>query len=100
MGFPRQECWSELPFPSPGDLPDPGIEPMCPVSPVLQADSLPLSHWGKKQKPTEKDFPGGPVVGNSPSRAGDTCSIPGQETKIPHAMGQLGSSAATREPVL
>ena len=27
MGFPRQEYWSELPFPSPGDLPDPGIEP-------------------------------------------------------------------------
>ena len=38
MGFSRQECWSELPFPSPGDLPDPGIEPK---SPALQADSLP-----------------------------------------------------------
>ena len=37
MGFPRQEYWSELPFPSPGDLPDPGIEP---GSPALQADSL------------------------------------------------------------
>ena len=30
MGFPRQEYWSELPFPSPGDLPDPGIKPMFP----------------------------------------------------------------------
>ena len=39
--FPRQEYRSELPFPSPGDLPDPGIEPM---SPALQTDSLPLSH--------------------------------------------------------
>ena len=38
MGFPRQEYWSELPFPSPGNLPDPGIEPQ---SPGLQADSLP-----------------------------------------------------------
>ena len=38
MGFSRQEYWSELPFPSPGDLPDPGIEPR---SPALQADSLP-----------------------------------------------------------
>ena len=38
MGFSRQECWSGLPFPSPGDLPDPGIEP---GSPTLQADSLP-----------------------------------------------------------
>ena len=37
MGFPRQEYWGELPFPSPGDLPDPGIESW---SPALQADSL------------------------------------------------------------
>ena len=37
MGFSRQECWSGLPFPSPGDLPDPGIEP---GSPALQADAL------------------------------------------------------------
>ena len=37
MGFPRQEYWSGLPFPSPGDLPDPGIEP---GSPILQADAL------------------------------------------------------------
>jgi len=42
-GFPKQEYWCELPFPSPGDLPDPGIEPS---SPALQAVSLPLSHWG------------------------------------------------------
>ena len=38
MGFSKQEHWSGLPFPSPGDLPDPGIEPR---SPALQADSLP-----------------------------------------------------------
>ena len=31
MGFPRQECWSGLSFPSPGDLPDPGIEPGSPA---------------------------------------------------------------------
>ena len=43
MGFPRQEYGSELPFPSPGDLPDSGIRP---VSPALQADSSPLSHPG------------------------------------------------------
>ena len=34
IGFIRQEYWSGLPFPSPGDLPDPGIEPTSPVSPV------------------------------------------------------------------
>ena len=44
VGFFRQEYWSGLPFPSPGDLPDPGIEPASPVSTALQADSLPLSH--------------------------------------------------------
>ena len=37
MGFSRQEYWSGLPFPSSGDLPDPGIEPR---SPTLQADAL------------------------------------------------------------
>ena len=37
MGFSRQEYWSGLPFPSPEDLPNPGIEPR---SPALQADSL------------------------------------------------------------
>ena len=44
MGFSRQEYWSGLPFPSPGDLPNPGIEPR---SPALQADSLPAQPPGK-----------------------------------------------------
>ena len=44
MEFSRQEYSSELPFPSPGDLPDPGIEPR---SPALQADSLPSEPPGK-----------------------------------------------------
>ena len=44
MGFPRQEYWSGLPFPSPGDLPNPGIEP---GSPALQTDALPSKpDWG------------------------------------------------------
>ena len=43
MGFPREEHWSGLPFPSPGDFPTPGIGP---ASPSLQADSLLLSHQG------------------------------------------------------
>ena len=41
MGFSRQESWSGLPFRSPEDLPDPGIEPS---SPALQGDALPLNH--------------------------------------------------------
>ena len=44
MGFPRQEYWSWLPFPSPGDLPYPGMKP---GSLALQADSLPSEPPGK-----------------------------------------------------
>ena len=44
MGFSRQECWSGLPFLSPEDLADPGIEPR---SPALQADALPSEPLGK-----------------------------------------------------
>ena len=43
-GIFQARYWSELPFPSPGDLPDPGIEP---ESPALQADSLPTELQGK-----------------------------------------------------
>ena len=43
------------------------------------------------------DSPGGPVVKNPPSNARDVGLIPGLGTKIPHAVGQLGSCAATRE---
>ena len=46
MGFSRQEYWSGLPFPSPGDLPEPGIEPR---SPALQADTLTSEPPGKTQ---------------------------------------------------
>ena len=45
MEFPRQEYWSGLPFPTPGDLSNPGIEPMSPV-PCALADRLPLRHLG------------------------------------------------------
>ena len=47
MRFSGQEYWNGLPFPSPGDLPDPGIEP---GSPALQADSLPSKPPGKSPK--------------------------------------------------
>ena len=55
MGFPRPECWSRLPFPSPGDLPDPRIEQQSPAS---QADSLPTELPGKPIficRPEQKD---------------------------------------------
>ena len=46
MGFPRREYWSGFPFPSPGDLLNPGMKLK---SPAWQADSLPLSHQGSPQ---------------------------------------------------
>ena len=49
MGFSRQEYWSGLPCPPPGDLPDPEIEPR---SPALQADSLPYEPPGKPVTPS------------------------------------------------
>ena len=63
MGFSRQEYWSGLPFPSPGYLPDPGIEPR---SPALQADALTsepptcnsVSLWRRQWHPTPVLLPG------------------------------------------
>ena len=51
QGFSRQEYQSGLPFPSPGDLPDPGIEPR---SPTLQADALPSEPPGKPKETFKK----------------------------------------------
>ena len=52
VGFSRQEYWSGFPFPSPGDFPNPGIEPKCPA---LQVDSLPVSHQGSMQCGSQKE---------------------------------------------
>ena len=52
MEFSRQEYWSGLPFPSPGNLPNTGIKP---VSPALQADSLPSEPSGKSYRGWIKD---------------------------------------------
>ena len=52
MGLSRQEHWGELPFPSPGDLSDPGTKPR---SPALQADSL-LTELQGKPSPTKSLF--------------------------------------------
>ena len=50
MGFSRQEYWSGFSCSPPRDLPDSGIEPASPVSPALQADSLPSKPSGKSLK--------------------------------------------------
>ena len=48
MGFPRHEYWSGLPFPPPGNLPDPGVDPMSPASPTFAGG--PLSHLGNARE--------------------------------------------------
>ena len=52
MRFSRQGYWSRLPFPTPGDLPNPGIEP---GSPALQADPLPTELQGKASSEDRKE---------------------------------------------
>ena len=56
MGFSRQEYWSGVPFPSPGDLPNSGIEPR---SPALKADTLPSeppgNPWGRRGRVKMRD---------------------------------------------
>ena len=47
MGFSRQEHWSGLPFPSPGDFPDPGVGPAYPVSPALASGFFTTEAPGK-----------------------------------------------------
>ena len=54
MEFSRKQYWGGLPFPSPGDLPDPGIEP---GSPALQADSLPGKPQGHLKQATDLKLP-------------------------------------------
>ena len=57
--------------------------------------------WQENQRNKDKngeDFPGGPVVTNLPSSAGNVGSIPGQGTKTPHAMGQISPDTAITEP--
>ena len=83
MGFPRQEYWNGLPFASPEDLPDPGIEPVFPVSSALQADSSPAESSGKSlvyRVHSETSCQVALVVKNPPANAGevrDLGSIPG-----------------------
>ena len=78
MEFSRQEYWSGLPFPTPGDLPDPGIEPR---SPALQEDVLPSELPGKPyvmllHTIMLKGFPGGSNYKECACNAGDPGLIP------------------------
>ena len=63
MEFFRQEYWTGLPFPSPGDLPNPGIEPRFPA---LWVDSLPLSHEGSPFNFSTNTLPSAKMVSKPP----------------------------------
>ena len=54
MGFPRQEYWSGLPFPPPGDLPDSGTEPVSPASPALTGGFIVIIFTAEPQKAKER----------------------------------------------
>ena len=75
MGFPRQEYWSGLPFPLPGHLPNPGIEPVSLASSSLAGGFLTTSApWGLEgtdPKVRDREFPG-TVIKNLLANAGDT----------------------------
>ena len=82
MDFSRQEYWSGLPFPSPGDLPDPGIEPQ---SPALWADALPSEPQGSPF------FPCSPLTPSLPCRF--LLRAPALKKRI------LGSNSAPGRPI-
>ena len=59
MGFSREECWSGLPFPPPGDLPDPGIEPVSLMPPALAGGFFTTSiTWEAQGRLSAKGFSG------------------------------------------
>ena len=96
-GFSREEYWSGLPFPSPEDLPDPGIEP---GSPALQADALPSEPPGKP-KDDEKETPD-PEVCKLSIHDDDTRSFckfwsPGPTHYLPMDSGALGWKCCSPE---
>ena len=76
--FSRQEYWNGLPFPSPGDRSDPGIEPVSPASPALAGRFFTIEPPGKHHGQTLKEMTGGPVVRNLPAKAEDIGAISAQ----------------------
>ena len=85
MGFPRQEDWSGLPFPSPGDLPDPGIQPRSPTltgrfftteplgKPIYLSDQISCSVVSDSLRPHESQHARPPCPSPTPRVHGDSC---------------------------
>ena len=77
LGFSRQEYWSGLPLPSPGDLSDPKIEPGSLMSPELADGFFTTDPRGKPKRNYSKKLSGFPGGSDSKASAGDPGSIPG-----------------------
>ena len=96
MGFSRQEYWSGLPFPSPGDLPYPGIEPR---SPALQADALTSEPPGKskwvKSNYTVHGIPQARILEWVAFPFSRRSSQPRDQTQVSHIAGRFFTSWAT-----
>ena len=99
-GFSRQEYWSGLPCPPPGDLPDPGIELVSPVAPALQADSLPLSHRGAPEQWWEVPFSHGlwSHLSNLGTKVPSWGSLPPQRSPAPTSGPQSGQGGPLWPP--
>ena len=93
MGFSREEYPSGLPFPPPGDLPDPGIKPTSPTAPSLQADPSRLSH---QESPT---FPSSPSLQVEAGLPAFDCrqSLPLPGSRFPHLRLPRGTVSFARE---
>ena len=87
MGFSRQEHWSGLPCPSPGELPDPGVEP---TSPALQVGSLLLVHPGGSQGVS------GPSISESPSDHNGHQAAPSVQAHHATSLGPLKTGMRCR----
>ena len=90
MGFSKQEYWSGLPFPPPGDLPDPGIKPAVPA---LQADSLLLESPGKSPESHDSAehfhlFISSFILRAAPGNQHSYLHFTDAETEVPDRLGE------------
>ena len=92
MGFSRQEYWSGLPFPPPGDLPDPGIEPVFLTSPALAGRffTTVAKIWGREGQSLQLLHVCRPAGPRPPGSPGHGCGLCGSASHVPGTVGSCG----------